>query len=140
MRPAPSIRRRRCAQMSSRASDQADDHRIFVLASGIRSYLRAHASNGFGLSWYREDDLTESLVGFEASMSILDLVELKDRVYHGLHCFLGQQRYNLVRECAGGCDLFLQRSRAHHRADDVETFAQNLIEIDIRLTAGDATD
>jgi len=31
-------------------------------------------------SWDREDDLAEGLVGFEASMSTLDLLEGKDRI------------------------------------------------------------
>ena len=89
---------------------------------------------------HREYDLAESLVGFETSMSILDLLEWEDRIDYWLNCFLRQQRHNFLCECGGDCDLLLQRSRAEHRTDDVKTFAQDLIEIDICLTAGNPTD
>ena len=37
-----------------------------------------------------EYDLAESVVGFEASMSILDLLEREDGIDHWLNCSLGQ--------------------------------------------------
>src|SRR6476619_5194044 len=73
-------------------------------------------------------------------MRILDLLECEDRINHGLNSSGGQQRHNFTCEGSRSCDLFLERSSAQHGANDVETFAQYLIEIDISFTAGDATD
>src|ERR1043165_6997182 len=73
-------------------------------------------------------------------MSILDFLKCKDRIDHGLHCSFGQSRHNLRRECIRSCDLLLQGSRTHHRADDVKTFAENLIKVNVSLTTGDSAD
>ena len=73
-------------------------------------------------------------------MGVLDLFERKDGIDHWLNCSLGQQRHNFSCECAGDCDLLLKRSRTKHRADDVKTFAEDLIEIDIRLTTRHSAD
>ena len=73
-------------------------------------------------------------------MSILDLLEREDGMDYWLNTSLAQQRPNFPCECVGSRDLLLHRSRAHNRTDDMETFAQDLIEIDISLTAGNPTD
>src|SRR5262245_31393001 len=89
---------------------------------------------------HREYDLAESLVGFEASMGVLDLVEREDGIDHWLNCSIGQQRYNLSCEGGGDCDLLLQRARAKDCTDDVETFAEDLVEVDFSLTTCHSTD
>ena len=73
-------------------------------------------------------------------MSFLDLLDWEDGIYHGLNSFLGQQRHNFSRECGGDGDLLIERSRAQDRTYDVETFAQDLIEIDLSLTTCHSTD
>ena len=73
-------------------------------------------------------------------MSILALVEMEDGIDHWLNRSLRQQWYNFFCECGCDCDLLLQRSRAKHSTGDMEAFAQDLIEVDISLTAGNATD
>ena len=73
-------------------------------------------------------------------MGVLDLFEREDGIDHWLNCFLGQQRHNFSCECAGDCDLLLKRSRTKHRADDVKTFAEDLIEVDICLTTRHSAD
>ena len=89
---------------------------------------------------HREYDLAERLIGFEAYMGSLDLFEGKDGVDHWVDIAIGQQRHDLARERARSCDLLFKRAGAHHGADDVKAFAQDLIERDICRTAGDATD
>src|SRR6185436_4588357 len=73
-------------------------------------------------------------------MSVLDLLDREDGIDHRLNGFVGQQWSYFARECVGNCDLLFHRSRAEYRTDDVETFAQDLIEIDVSLTAGNSTD
>ena len=73
-------------------------------------------------------------------MAVLDLFEREDGIDHRLNCSLGQQRHNFSCECAGDCDLLLKRSRTKHRADDVKTFAENLVEVDICLTTRHSAD
>jgi len=55
----------------------------------------------------REDDLAESLVGFETSMSILALVELENGIDHRLNRSLRQQWYNFFCKYGGDFDLLL---------------------------------
>ena len=69
-------------------------------------------------------------------MSILDLLQREDGIDHRLNSSLGQQRHNFFCEYGSDCDLLVQRARAKHRTDDMETFAQDLIEVDVSLTAG----
>ena len=73
-------------------------------------------------------------------MSILDLFEREHGIDHWLNSSTRQQRHNFSGECRGDCDLLLQRSRAEHRTNDMETFAEYLIQVDISLTAGDSAD
>ena len=61
-------------------------------------------------------------------MSILDLLDWKDRIDHRLNTSLGQQRHNFCRECACDCDLLRQRSRAKNGTDDMKTLAEDLKE------------
>src|ERR1043165_5427724 len=74
-------------------------------------------------SRHGERDLAERLVRLKASMSILDLLEREDRVDYGLNTSLLEQRHNFFCECVGDDDLLLQRSRAEHCADDVQTLS-----------------
>src|ERR1051325_5111286 len=71
-------------------------------------------------------------------MSVHDLLEWEDRVDHRFDTSLPEQRYNFARESIRDFDLLVQRARAQHRADHMKTFAQDLIELDLRLTACDA--
>ena len=68
-------------------------------------------------------------------MSLLTLVEMENGIDHWLNRSLRQQWYNFFCECGGDRDLLLQGSRAKHSTDDMETFAQDLIEVDISLAA-----
>src|ERR1051325_2788305 len=72
-------------------------------------------------------------------MSFLDLLDWQDRIDYGLNSSTGQQRHNFACECGGNCDLLLQSSRAEHRTNDVQAFAQDLIEVDVSSATGDAT-
>src|SRR5215213_2440870 len=73
-------------------------------------------------------------------MGILDLVEREYGIDNRLNSSLGQQRHDFSFEGGGDCNLFLQRSRAQDRANDMETFAEYLIEVDVSLTACNSTD
>ena len=73
-------------------------------------------------------------------MSILDLFERENGVDYGLDSSVTHQRQDFLSERCGNGDLLFQRSRAQHRSDYVKAFAKDLIEIDISLTTGDATD
>ena len=73
-------------------------------------------------------------------MSVLDLLEWEDGVDDWLHSSLGQQRHNFSCEVGGDGDLLLERSCAQHSTDNVKTFAQDLVEIDLRLTTCHSTD
>lgn len=73
-------------------------------------------------------------------MCILDLSEWELRIDYWLNSSTGQQWSNFPFECRGSSDLLVQRSRTHHRSDYMETFAEYLIEVDLSLATGDATD
>src|SRR6476646_460024 len=72
-------------------------------------------------------------------MSVLYLLEWEHRIDHRLNTSVRQQRHDFTRERIRRCDLLLERSRAHHRTDDVKTFAQDLVKRDVSFTAGHAT-
>src|ERR1043166_3922567 len=73
-------------------------------------------------------------------MRVLNLVQWKDGIDYRLNRSLCKQWHNFVRERHRNFDLLLQRARAKHSANDVQTLPQNLIKIDVGLTARDATD
>ena len=73
-------------------------------------------------------------------MSILDLFQWEHGIDDGFNCSLDHQRQNFLCERGGDGDLLLQRSRAQHGSNYVETFAKDVIEIDLGLTTSDTTD
>ena len=73
-------------------------------------------------------------------MSILDLFEWEHGIDYGFDTVVGQQRHDFSCKRSGNRNLLLQRSRAKHRADDVKTFAEDLVQIDMSLPTGNSTD
>ena len=88
----------------------------------------------------RERNFAERLVGLEALMSLGDLLEWEDGIDYGLNTSIGQQRHNFLSERGGNCDLLFQRACAQDGSDDMKTFSQDLVEVDLGFTSGDSAD